>query len=190
DSLDNDETQNIKNIYSDNTNDNNANRANHFNAMSSAPVENSLRELWSIMDYCNRGFLGNIKEFNDTYGNPIQQFNDVEVAENLKKVTAPFMMRRLKSDKSIISDLPDKIEMDSYASLTKEQAVLYEATLEKAMADIEGMELSDNKAMFVRQGLVLQMIMALKQICNHPTQFLKNNVLDPALSGKMELLFD
>ena len=81
------------------------------------------------------------------------------------------MMRRLKSDKSIISDLPDKIEMDSYASLTKEQAVLYEATLEKAMADIEGMELSDNKAMFVRQGLVLQMIMALKQICNHPTQF-------------------
>jgi len=58
------------------------------------------------------------------------------------------------------------------------------------MADIEGMELSDNKAMFVRQGLVLQMIMALKQICNHPTQFLKNNVLDPALSGKMELLFD
>lgn len=185
-----DEAQNIKNINTDQTKAIKAIRANHFIAMSGTPVENRLSELWSIMDYCNRGFLGNIKEFNDTYGNPIQQFNDVEVAENLKKVTAPFMMRRLKSDKSIISDLPDKIEMDSYASLTKEQAVLYEATLEKAMADIEGMELSDNKAMFVRQGLVLQMIMALKQICNHPTQFLKNNVLDPALSGKMELLFD
>ena len=185
-----DEAQNIKNINTDQTKAIKAIKANHFIAMSGTPVENRLSELWSIMDYCNRGFLGNIKEFNDTYGNPIQQFNDVEVAENLKKVTAPFMMRRLKSDKSIISDLPDKIEMDSYASLTKEQAVLYEATLEKAMADIEGMELSDNKSMFVRQGLVLQMIMALKQICNHPTQFLKNNVLDPALSGKMELLFD
>lgn len=185
-----DEAQNIKNINTNQTKAIKAIGANHFIAMSGTPVENRLSELWSIMDYCNRGFLGNIKEFNDTYGNPIQQFNDVEVAENLKKVTAPFMMRRLKSDKSIISDLPDKIEMDSYASLTKEQAVLYEATLEKAMADIEGMELSDNKAMFVRQGLVLQMIMALKQICNHPTQFLKNNVLNPALSGKMALLFD
>lgn len=185
-----DEAQNIKNINTNQTKAIKAIKANHFIAMSGTPVENRLSELWSIMDYCNRGFLGNIKEFNDTYGNPIQQFNDVEVAENLKKVTAPFMMRRLKSDKSIISDLPDKIEMDSYASLTKEQAVLYEATLEKAMADIEGMELSDNKAMFVRQGLILQMIMALKQICNHPTQFLKNNVLNPALSGKMALLFD
>lgn len=185
-----DEAQNIKNVQTSQTKAIKAIGANHFIAMSGTPVENRLSELWSIMDYSNRGFLGSLKEFNDVYGNPIQQFNDRSVAENLKKVTAPFLMRRLKSDKSIISDLPDKIEMESYSSLTKEQAVLYEATLEKAMADIENMELSDNKAMFVRQGLVLQMIMALKQICNHPTQFLKNNVLDPALSGKMELLFD
>ena len=134
--------------------------------------------------------MGNSKEFNDTYGIPIQIHNDAEVAEQLKKVTAPFMMRRLKSDKTIISDLPDKIEMDCFSSLAKEQATLYEATLEKAMKDIEEMELSDSRAMFVRQGLVLQMIMALKQICNHPTQFLKNNVLDASLSGKMDLLFD
>lgn len=185
-----DEAQNIKNTNTEQTKAIKAIGANHFIAMSGTPVENRLSELWSIMDYSNRGFLGNAKEFNETYGNPIQQFNDVAVAENLKKVTAPFMMRRLKTDKSIITDLPDKIEMDCYTSLTKEQATLYEATLEKAMKDIEEMELSDNRAMFVRQGLVLQMIMALKQICNHPTQFLKNNVLDPALSGKMELLFD
>ena len=185
-----DEAQNIKNSNTEQSKALKTIGANHFIAMSGTPVENRLSELWSIMDYSNRGLMGNAKEFNDTYGIPIQIKNDVEVAEQLKKVTAPFMMRRLKSDKTIISDLPDKIEMDCYSALVKEQATLYEATLEKAMKDIEEMELSDSKAMFVRQGLVLQMIMALKQICNHPTQFLKNNILDASLSGKMDLLFD
>jgi SNF2 family DNA or RNA helicase len=104
-------------------------------------------------------------------------------------LTGPFMMRRLKSDKSIISDLPDKVEIDCFASLVKDQAALYEKTLQKAMADIEGVQQTDQRSMFVRQGLVLQMILALKQICNHPTQFLKDKRLDPALSGKTELLF-
>lgn len=185
-----DEAQNIKNSNTEQSKALKTIGANHFIAMSGTPVENRLSELWSIMDYSNRGLMGTSKEFNETYGIPIQIKNDVEIAEQLKKVTAPFMMRRLKSDKSIISDLPDKIEMDCYSSLAKEQATLYEATLEKAMKDIEEMELSDSKAMFVRQGLVLQMIMALKQICNHPTQFLKNNILDASLSGKMDLLFD
>jgi uncharacterized Zn finger protein/superfamily II DNA or RNA helicase len=185
-----DEAQNIKNSNTEQSKALKTISANHFIAMSGTPVENRLSELWSIMDYSNRGLMGTSKEFNETYGIPIQIKNDVEIAEQLKKVTAPFMMRRLKSDKSIISDLPDKIEMDCYSSLAKEQATLYEATLEKAMKDIEEMELSDSKAMFVRQGLVLQMIMALKQICNHPTQFLKNNILDASLSGKMDLLFD
>ncbi|MDQ3193077.1 MAG: SNF2-related protein [Bacteroidota bacterium] len=185
-----DEAQNIKNSNTEQTKALKTIGANHFIAMSGTPVENRLSELWSIMDYSNRGFLGNAKEFNDSYGIPIQQSNDIEVAEKLKKVTAPFMMRRLKSDKTIISDLPDKIEMDCYSSLAKEQASLYEKTLQKAMEDIEGIEAIDSKAMFVRQGLVLQMIMALKQICNHPTQFLKNNILDTSLSGKMDLLFD
>jgi SNF2 family DNA or RNA helicase/uncharacterized Zn finger protein len=185
-----DEAQNIKNSNTEQSKALKTIGANHFIAMSGTPVENRLSELWSIMDYSNRGLMGNIKEFNVTYGNPIQINNDAEVAEQLKKVTAPFMMRRLKSDKTIISDLPDKIEIDCYSSLAKEQATLYEATLEKAMKDIEEMELSDSKALFVRQGLVLQMIMALKQICNHPTQYLKNNILDASLSGKMDLLFD
>jgi SNF2 family DNA or RNA helicase len=158
--------------------------------MSGTPVENRLSELWSIMDYSNRGLMCISKEFDEIYGNPIQQYNDVAVAELLKKVTAPFMMRRLKSDKSIISDLPDKIEMDCYSVLAKEQASLYEKTLQKAMSDIEAITGSDSKALFVRQGLVLQMILALKQICNHPTQFLKNKIMDASLSGKMDLLFD
>jgi uncharacterized Zn finger protein/superfamily II DNA or RNA helicase len=185
-----DEAQNIKNTNTEQTKAIKTIGANHFIAMSGTPVENRLSELWSIMDYSNRGFLGNLKEFNETFGNPIQQFNDVAVAENLKKVTAPFMMRRLKSDKTIISDLPDKIEMDCYSVLAKEQASLYEKTLQKAMQDIDSLDLSDDKALFVRQGLVLQMILALKQICNHPTQYLKNNILDATISGKMELLFD
>lgn len=185
-----DEAQNIKNSNTDQTKAIKSIGANHFIAMSGTPVENRLSELWSIMDYSNRGFLGNLKEFNETYGNPIQQYNDVAVAENLKKVTAPFMMRRLKSDKSIISDLPDKIEMDCYSTLAKEQASLYEQTLQKAMSDIDSLDLSDEKNLFVRQGLVLQMILALKQICNHPTQYLKNNILDVSLSGKLDLLFD
>ena len=98
------------------------------------------------------------------------------------------MMRRMKSDKSIISDLPDKIEQNQFALLTKQQAALYEKTMLKAMEEIEGY--SDDQSLFKRQGLVLQMILALKQICNHPTNFLKNGKFDPSLSGKTELLFE
>ncbi|MFZ4797291.1 MAG: SNF2-related protein [Bacteroidia bacterium] len=185
-----DEAQNIKNVNTEQTKAIKTIGAANFIAMSGTPVENRLSELWSIMDYSIRGFLGNPKEFSETYGNPIEQFNDIAVAEKLKKVTSPFMMRRLKSDKSIISDLPDKIEMDCFANLAKEQASLYEKTLEEALKEIEGIQTSDNKTLFVRQGLILQMILALKQVCNHPTQFLKNNVLDASLSGKLDLLFD
>ena len=185
-----DEAQNIKNINTEQTKAIKIIGANNFIAMSGTPVENRLSELWSIMDYSNRGFLGNIKEFNETYANPIEEFNDVDTATKLKKVTAPFVMRRLKSDKSIISDLPNKIEIDCFSTLTKEQASIYDKTLQKALEAIGAADTSDQRGLFVRQGLVLQMILALKQICNHPTQFLKNNLLDSSLSGKMELLFD
>ena len=185
-----DEAQNIKNYDTAQSKAVKSIPAGTFIAMSGTPVENRLSELWSIMDFCNRGFLGNLKEFKDNFSIPIENQNDFSVAEKLKKVTSPFLMRRLKSDKSIISDLPDKIEMDTYCTLTKEQAGLYEKTLQKAMEAIEGIEATDQKSLFARQGLVLQMILALKQICNHPTQFLKNNILDASLSGKMELLFN
>ena len=164
--------------------------ADNFIAMSGTPVENRLSELWSILDYSNRGFLGNNKEFHETYSIPIETYNDAAVAEKLKKVTAPFIMRRLKTDKSIINDLPNKLEMDCFSTLIKEQASLYEKTLEEALKEIEAINPSDKKGLFVRQGLVLQMILALKQICNHPAQFLKNNMLDASMSGKLALLFD
>jgi uncharacterized Zn finger protein len=185
-----DEAQNIKNQETKQTKAIKSIKSGNFIALSGTPVENRLSELWSIMDFSNRGLLGTPKEFNETYAAPIEQLNDRDTADKLKKVTAPFLMRRLKSDKNIISDLPDKIEIDSFASLTKEQASLYEKTLEKAMDAIEGITNADQKSLFVRQGLVLQMILALKQICNHPTQFLKNGKMDASLSGKLELLFD
>ncbi len=185
-----DEAQNIKNHETAQSKAVKSIPSNTFIAMSGTPVENRLSELWSIMDFSNRGFLGSLPDFKENFATPIQNQNDVAVAEKLKTITSPFLMRRLKSDKTIISDLPDKIEIDSYGYLAKAQASLYEKTLQKAMEAIEEVEATDSKSLFARQGLVLQMILALKQICNHPTQFLKNNVLDASLSGKMELLFD
>lgn len=185
-----DEAQNIKNHSTAQSKAIKSIPANTFIAMSGTPVENRLSELWSIMDFCNRGFLGTLPEFKETFATPIQNQNDAVAANRLKLITSPFLLRRLKSDKSIISDLPDKIEMNSFSQLTQEQTSLYEKTLHKAMDAIKEIETVDQKSLFKRQGLVLQMILALKQICNHPTQFLKNNVLDPSLSGKMELLFD
>lgn len=159
-------------------------------AMSGTPVENRLTEFWSIMDFSNKGYLGTVKTFKDDYAQPIQVFNDENVVQRFRKVTAPFMMRRMKNDKSIISDLPDKIEQNQFSVLTKPQAILYEKTMQLAMDEIEGISSSDSESLFKRQGLVLQMILALKQICNHPTQFLKNGKFDASLSGKTELLFE
>ncbi|MFW6302896.1 MAG: SNF2-related protein [Bacteroidales bacterium] len=185
-----DEAQNIKNIQTAQTKAVKSIKAENYIAMSGTPVENRMSELWSIMDYSNRGLLGSAKDFAGSFGNPIERTNDKAVAEKLKKVTAPFLMRRLKTDKSIITDLPDKVEIDSFASLSKTQAGLYEKTLENAMHAIEDITRTDSKSLFKRQGLVLQMILALKQICNHPAQFLKGSNTDPGLSGKTELLFD
>jgi uncharacterized Zn finger protein/ERCC4-related helicase len=185
-----DEAQNIKNQYTRQSKAIKSIEANNFIAMSGTPVENRLSELWSIMDYSNRNLLGDLNAFQENYGKPIESLNDEDVAAKLKKVIAPFMMRRLKTDKKIISDLPDKVEINSYANLTEAQASLYESTLKEAMKSIEAMDPKDKKSLFARKGLVLQLILALKQICNHPTQFLKNKILNSQLSGKMDLLFD
>ncbi len=159
-------------------------------AMSGTPVENRLTEFWSIMEFANKGYLGNIKTFKSNFADPIQVFNDEKAVAKFRKVTSPFMMRRMKTDKTIISDLPDKVEQNQFALLTKPQAALYEKTMQAAFAEIEGLTGADGQSLFKREGLVLQMIMALKQICNHPTNFLKNGNHDPLISGKMELIFE
>lgn len=185
-----DEAQNIKNTATAQTKAVNSINAKSHIAMSGTPVENRLSEFWSIMNYANKGLLGSLKEFNKEYGRPIQIEGNRDAAERFKAMTAPFMLRRLKSDKSIISDLPDKIERDEYASLTSDQSALYQQTLNEAMREIEGVQGTDHASLFKREGLVLQLIMALKQICNHPAQFLKTKQADAELSGKSMLLTD
>ena len=183
-----DEAQNIKNADTAQSKAVRSVPAKLHIAMSGTPVENRLSEFWSIMDFANRGYLGTAKGFKETFANPIQREGDRQVADRFRRITAPFMLRRLKSDKTIISDLPDKIEQNELALLTERQAALYHETLEQAMQAIEGIEATDSKSLFERQGLVLQMILALKQICNHPALFLKNGDFNPELSGKTEML--
>ena len=185
-----DEAQNIKNSSTAQSKAIHAIPADAYIAMSGTPVENRMSEFWSIMDFTNKGYLGTQKAFGEQYATPIQKYGDRRVADRFRKVTAPFMMRRLKTDKSIIADLPDKIERNELVTLTSEQAALYQETVSKCMAVIEGMEGEDSQSLFKRQGLVLQMILALKQICNHPTQYLKDNRMDVSLSGKSVMLID
>ena len=185
-----DEAQNIKNHDTAQSKAVRSIPATTHVALSGTPVENRLTEFWSIMDYTNKGYLDSLKAFKENFATPIQLYNDADCASRFRKVTAPFMMRRMKTDKSIIADLPDKIELDDYASLKSEQAALYEKTLEAAMSEIEGISTTDHESLFKRQGLILQMILALKQICNHPAQFLKNGDCRTELSGKAEMLLD
>ena len=174
-----DEAQNIKNAGTAQTKAVKSIPATVRIAMSGTPVENRLSEFWSIMDFTNHGYLGSPKQFADTFAKPIQKEHDQHQAELFKKITAPFILRRLKSDKSIIADLPEKIENNSYANLTPEQAAIYESVVRERMDQIYG-EGNDIK----RQGLVLKMITALKQICNHPFQFLKKGMDFPS-SGEV-----
>ncbi|HEV7930682.1 MAG TPA: SNF2-related protein, partial [Nitrosospira sp.] len=180
-----DEAQNIKNPTAAQTKAIKGIPTEAFIAMSGTPVENRLSEYWSIMDFANRGFLGNLTSFNKEFVVPIQSHHDQRAVQRFKRTTAPFLLRRLKSDKSIISDLPDKIEQDQYCELSPKQAALYESVVRESLRVIRGE--SDT---FHRQGLVLQMIMALKQICNHPAQYLKQGKAEAALSGKAELFLD
>ncbi len=183
-----DEAQNIKNADTAQSKAVRAIPADTHIAMSGTPVENRLSEFWSIMDYANSGYLGAIKSFKEKYASPIQKDGDERVAERFRLITAPFLLRRLKTDKSIISDLPDKIERNEAVVLTDKQAALYHETVQHAMKTIEGIEGDDPQSLFKRQGLVLQMILALKQICNHPALFLKNGDFTAEQSGKTELL--
>ena len=179
-----DEAQNIKNADSEQSRLLRRMRAPMKIAMSGTPVENRLMEFWTIMDFANRGFFPSATEFREKFETPIQKLGNEKVAETFRKITAPFMLRRLKTDKSIISDLPDKIIQDEYAELTKPQAALYQKTLEHFMQELEmeqalSEKANDAHALFKRKGIILQMILALKQICNHPATFLKGAAVAP-----------
>jgi SNF2 family DNA or RNA helicase len=149
-------------------------------AMTGTPVENRLSELWAIMQATNPGFLGSMQSFRDRFAIPIERDGDDAAAARLQRVTAPFLLRRLKTDRSVIDDLPDKIEVTDHCVLTREQASLYQATVDDLLARAEGAEGQE------RRGIVLAGVLKLKQICNHPAHFLKDRSPLPGRSGKLE----
>ncbi len=134
------------------------------------------------MEFLNPGFLGSQAEFKQKFFAPIQAERDPQAAERLKRITGPFILRRLKTDKSIIADLPDKMEMKVFCPLTKEQASLYAAVVKENEEDLKSSE------GIRRKGIILATLSKLKQVCNHPAHFLGDNSAIPGRSGKLARL--
>ena len=164
-----DEAQNIKNPKTAQTKAILKLDSKHRHALTGTPVENRLLDLWSIFNFLNPGYLGKQTRFNKLFELPIQRDNDPVQAKILKQLIEPFILRRVKTDKSIIKDLPDKVEHKQYCNLTKEQASLYEAVTQDVATQLEDSE------GIQRKGLMLSTLMKLKQICNHPRQFLQDS---------------
>lgn len=176
-----DEAQNIKNPSAKQTQAVRKLRSEFRVALTGTPVENRLSELWSIMHFLNPGYLGAREKFRSSFALPIERYQDEQALKQLKQMVNPFILRRVKTDPSVISDLPTKVETKVYCTLTEEQATLYEAVVKDVMKKIE------QKEGIERRGLVLSMLMQLKQICNHPVQYLHQtgkDAADPVLDGR------
>lgn len=175
-----DEAQNIKNAASSTAQAARSLSASHRFALTGTPVENRLAELWSIFEFANPGLLGPLSTFRREFAVPIERYGSEEAATHLRKIVGPFLLRRLKSDPAVIQDLPPKNEMKVFCTLTREQVTLYQAVVDEEMRRIEsadGME---------RRGRVLALLSFLKQICNHPAQYLGDGGPLPRRSGKLE----
>ena len=176
-----DEAQNIKNPDTRQSRSAREVPADWHIALTGTPVENHVGDMWSIMEFLVPGLLPNRTRFNREFLRPIQAGNTA-IAEKISKIISPFVLRRLKSDKNIISDLPDKIESKVFCSLNKEQAELYTkilTDLKENIADAEGIK---------RKGLILSTITGLKQVCNHPALYLKDDSMLEGRSGKFSRL--
>ncbi|WP_030023278.1 DEAD/DEAH box helicase [Streptomyces monomycini] len=152
-------------------------------ALTGTPVENNLSELWAILDWTTPGLLGSLGRFRERYATAVEGGADPAAADRLARLVRPFLLRRRKSDPGIAPELPPKTETDRAVALTKEQAGLYEAVVREGLGEIAA---ADGLA---RRGLVVKLLTSLKQICNHPAQFLKEErPLIAGRSGKLELL--
>ena len=180
-----DEAQNIKNPDAQQTKAIKQIHASSKIALSGTPVENRLLDYWSIFDFAMPRYLGSRKKFTDSFARPIELDRSQETLESFRKITAPFILRRAKSDKSIISDLPDKIESNRFCSLTSEQATLYQKTVDDTMHKIDQAE-----SKIKRNASVLNLMLRLKQICNSPSHFLKRDYISTEESGKLSLFVD
>jgi SNF2 family DNA or RNA helicase len=174
-----DEAQAIKNSLSRSAKAAKRLDAEHRVALTGTPVENRLAELWSIMDFLNPGMLGSSELFRTRYAIPVERHGLTEPAERLRAITRPYLLRRLKTDPTIIDDLPDKIEIKQYCQLTTEQASLYQSVVDDMMEKIE------NSDGIERRGNVLAAMAKLKQVCNHPAQLLHDRSAVGRRSGKV-----
>jgi SNF2 family DNA or RNA helicase len=177
-----DEAQNIKNPKTKQAKSARSIKSEYRIALTGTPIENNVGDLWSIMEFLNGGFLGTQADFKRNFLLPIQANRDEQVIDRLKKLTGPFILRRLKTDKSIIKDLPGKMEMKVYCNLSKEQAALYQDLVndvDQALESTDGIQ---------RKGLVLATLTKLKQICNHPSQYLNEAGKLADRSGKLARL--
>ncbi|WP_235861537.1 DEAD/DEAH box helicase [Tersicoccus phoenicis] len=156
--------------------------ADHRIALTGTPVENRLGEMWSIMDFLNPGMLGSAELFRSRYAIPIERHGDDVAAQRMRAITRPYLLRRVKTDPAIVDDLPEKIEINQYYTLTSEQASLYQSVVDDMMEKIEG---SDG---IERRGNVLAAMAKLKQICNHPAQLLHDRSAPGQRSGKVSRL--
>ncbi|MFJ5293346.1 DEAD/DEAH box helicase [Streptomyces sp. NPDC088348] len=178
-----DEAQHVKNPYSATARRLRTIGTRARVALTGTPVENNLSELWAILDWTTPGLLGRLSGFRTRYAQAVEGGKDPAAAERLSRLVAPFLLRRRKSDPGIAPELPPKTETDRAVSLTREQTGLYEAVVRETLAEISA---SDG---FARRGLVVKLLTALKQICNHPAQYLKEDEpLTEGRSGKVELL--
>jgi SNF2 family DNA or RNA helicase len=177
-----DEAQNVKNSDAKQSQAVRQLEATFRIALTGTPVENRLQELWSILDFLNPGYLGTKQFFQRRFAIPIEKYGDTASLKQLRSLVQPFILRRLKSDRAIIQDLPEKQEMAVFCGLTPEQATLYQKVVDDSLAEIEKAE------GLQRRGMILALLIKLKQICNHPSQYLKQNTLEQHHSGKLQRL--
>lgn len=174
-----DEAQNIKNRLTKQSLAVRKLDAGYRVALTGTPVENRLSELWSIMEFLNAGYLGSPDGFHRNFALPIERYNDKDAGIRLRNTVQPFILRRLKTDPTIIKDLPDKIETKVHCNFTKEQTTLYEAVVKDMLHKI------GNSGGIDRKGMVFSALVRLKQLCNHPAQYLGDGSALKGRSGKL-----
>ncbi|MFC7365775.1 DEAD/DEAH box helicase [Bhargavaea changchunensis] len=179
-----DEAQNIKNMQTKQSRAVRKLRGRHHIALTGTPIENRLAELWAIFDFIHRGYLGRFSEFQEAFIGPIERDGSEKQMQRLRAKISPFLLRRIKSDPALKLNLPDKLEENEFVPLTEEQAALYEGYISETKATL--MEAEG----FRRRGIILKMLSRLKQLCNHPSLFLKEPFAEPdemiARSKKLE----